>query len=294
VGTQDRHVQEHYEAIGPKCRVFHISAEQYGELQHLRKCVHNYDEYMPTAIGRIALPDAPSWDPRFCIEPYPYFAIHAPVVFTPIPNAPPTIEGAWGETRVDASGGQWRVFLTSLLRNKRLRETRTIYFVVMLEPVEGIFEVALFSSRTDEALRIAESRGQDPIVARRTFVRENYRDGAVAASFAASFCLMLNHRDVTAVQIQDPLRPATRQQRRAGGYLEREHYLVELRKPLSRILHDATRGKHLRQRRPHEVRKHLRHLRDGKLTTVRSHTRCGTPSRNSAYDATRLQPPPSN
>ena len=287
----DRRVQQHFETIGPNCRVFHISEEQFKELRHLRALSHNYDDTLPTAVGRIALPDAPSWDPRFCIEPYPYFAIRSPIVFHPFPNAPPSIVGAWGETRVDSSSNVWRVILTSIMRNDVLRQTHTNHFEVIVKPEEGKFEVALQTDRTKLALRNSVEQGLEFNKARRTFVRENYTGGAVAASFVASFCLMLNHRDVSTIQIQDPFRPPTRQQRRAEGYVEREHYLVELRKPLSRIIHDATRGKHLRQRRPHEVRKHLRHLHDGKLTTVRAHTRCGVPSRNSEYDATKLELP---
>jgi hypothetical protein len=285
----DRKVQQYFESIGPNCRVFHIGEEQFKELRHLRQLSHGYDETSKTAVGRIALPDAPPWDPRFCVEPYPYFAIRSPIMFQPIPNGPPTIEGAWGETRVDSSdNSKWRVFLTTILRDNNLRQTRTAFFEVLIRPEDGTFEVVLQTDKTDLALKNFVEHGEDFVRARRRLVRENYRDGAVAASFVASFCLMLNHRDVSTIRIEDPFRPPTRQQRRAEAYVEREHYLVELHKPLSRIIHDATRGKHLRQRRPHEVRKHLRHLRDGKLTTVKAHTRCGVPSRKSEYDATRL------
>jgi len=93
-------------------------------------------------------------------------------------------------------------------------------------------------------------------------------------SLVRALCAFANHVDVSAIQMVDPDRPPNRQQRRAQGYKEQEHYRIVIRGRIERIGREIAQEKGLRQRREHEVRSHLRYLASGRVSKVRSHKRC--------------------
>ena len=103
------------------------------------------------------------------------------------------------------------------------------------------------------------------------------------------FAIVLNHRGVTLERFDDPLRPPTRQQRRAAGYVDREHYRIALRPRLTadNAMQDALSQRSLRYtpRRRHEVKEFERTYASGKVGPVRSHMRGGRLAPGPDYDA---------
>jgi hypothetical protein len=100
----------------------------------------------------------------------------------------------------------------------------------------------------------------------------------------------LQHSSVGATIIPDPERPSTRQQRRAVGYIEADHYQITLRArtQLSSVLNDVRAGKSLHPwaRRRHRVIGHSRRYSSGKVVRVREHMRGGKYGMGPQYDAT--------
>jgi hypothetical protein len=92
---------------------------------------------------------------------------------------------------------------------------------------------------------------------------------------ARAFCAFINHESLTATTMVDPDRPPNRQQRRASNYAENPHYRIVIRGRLERIAKELAEGKHIRERREHDVRQHMRRNRAGvKAIRVRPHRRC--------------------
>lgn len=109
----------------------------------------------------------------------------------------------------------------------------------------------------------------------------------------ASFCLMLNNRDVIIRRISNPHK-LNRQQKRAaqrsGDYHESICYVVEVprQRTVRELINETAHGHNARLIRPHQVRAHPRRLPEGKVTRVRSHVRGGTPEQKSYYNARNL------
>lgn len=103
------------------------------------------------------------------------------------------------------------------------------------------------------------------------------------------FTHLLNHRGVMIKRFADPLRPSTRQQRRAAGYVDRDHHRIVLRPRLSvnQAIHDALSGRSTRYtpRRRHPVQEFIRTYASGKIGPVRAHVRGGRLAPGVDYDA---------
>ena len=110
---------------------------------------------------------------------------------------------------------------------------------------------------------------------------------AQTIKFVVNFVLVLNHRGTKVTEIEtgkEPGRPATRQQRRAEGYKDvmengekRDHYkiYVPALSTLYKSINEVTRGVNVKERRPHDVRGHLRKDKYGrKRIKVTDHKRC--------------------
>jgi hypothetical protein len=112
------------------------------------------------------------------------------------------------------------------------------------------------------------------------------RDATSTARIVVGCLLALNHRDVRISETQP-----TRQQRRAaerdGKPVEVEHVVVVGREIVQRA-GDVARGRNAVRRAAHLVRSHVRHLQDGRLTTVRAHQRGIGRLGTVTYDATRV------
>ena len=118
--------------------------------------------------------------------------------------------------------------------------------------------------------------------------RETGYFGKLLVSFTR-FAILLNHKRTAIERIDDPLRPPNRQQRRAAGYVEREHYRITLRGnlTLTQGLTDVMTGQSLRYtpRRRHAVETFERTYRSGKTGPVRAHLRGGKLAPGPDYDA---------
>jgi hypothetical protein len=106
---------------------------------------------------------------------------------------------------------------------------------------------------------------------------------------AIRFARLLNHRGAMIQRFQDPERPPTRQQRRAAGYVDRDHYRIKLRPRLSTeaAIGDVLSGRSLRYtpRRRHPVREFTRIYASGRSGPVRAHVRGGRLAPGVDYDA---------
>jgi hypothetical protein len=116
--------------------------------------------------------------------------------------------------------------------------------------------------------------------------------------FIVNFLLVLNHRSVKVVAYgegEEPGRPETRQQRRAMGYVEkRDHYKIYIpaKSTLTRYADEVVKGINVKERRPHDVRGHLRTDQYGrKRIRVKPHKRCKDSSKPyflADYDAANV------
>jgi hypothetical protein len=116
--------------------------------------------------------------------------------------------------------------------------------------------------------------------------------GSIRALF--NFLLLLNNRKVAVLRVADPARPLSRQQRRAAAYVEADHYSIVLQpgSAVSRLIRQSAFGHNVINRRPHDVRSHLRHLKTGGTVPVKAHRRGLTSNRSlgvAEYDATQLR-----
>lgn len=106
---------------------------------------------------------------------------------------------------------------------------------------------------------------------------------------AIRFARLLNHRGVAIQHFNDPQRPPTRQQRRAAGYVDRDHYRIVLRPRLNveTAITDVLSGRSLRYtpRRRHMVQEFVRTYASGRTGPVRAHMRGGGLSPGVDYDA---------
>ncbi len=106
---------------------------------------------------------------------------------------------------------------------------------------------------------------------------------------AIRFARLLNHRGVTIQRFSDPNRPPTRQQRRAAGYVDQDHYRIVLRPRLNAetAITDVLSGRSLRYtpRRRHMVQEFVRTYASGRIGPVRAHMRGGGLSPEVDYDA---------
>jgi hypothetical protein len=103
--------------------------------------------------------------------------------------------------------------------------------------------------------------------------------------FIVNFVLVLNHRSVKVTRFEDgkePGRPVTRQQRRALGYQDlmptgekRDHFKIHIPAKSTLFANEVAQGINVKERRPHDVRGHLRTDKYGrKRIRVKEHRRC--------------------
>jgi len=99
---------------------------------------------------------------------------------------------------------------------------------------------------------------------------------------------VLDHRDVRIIAEADPLRPPTRQQRRAAKWVDRDRYVIRISPTVTirQIVEDLSAGRSRRGIAPHDRRAHLRRHPKTKARSVHvrsAHVRGGA-TRLPIYD----------
>jgi hypothetical protein len=238
----------------PEAKVFHLSLAQYAALNHENPFTLGIDEV-------------------FFIPPFPLY--YMKVDKNPMRPLLPESE------TVDKEGGRIKGRLDGMLVNTSQPDRWLI-----AEHVEYENDARNPATNASTTIGIAF----EPSTGRLAVIGENPQDIAKLPTdemksvtgtalqllwTAVNFMLLINSKEVEHVLVTDPLRPPTRQQRRAQGYIDAPHYEIRL-KPKQTIrtaLEQAVREHRKHYKRPHDVRSHPRRYKSGRVAVVRAHRR---------------------